>query len=135
MHTARASQAEAVNYGSEMFSSREGNRVTSSIPSELHLVLPCRLGQYSATEHALLQHITFPALGCSSKAYTFIFILSLIKSCLSSIHFWSPITATMQKYFSLTLLLFLCLYFEIWQCNQANLFSIYKSAPFVIILP
>lgn len=87
MHIARASQAEAVNYDPEMFSSREENRVTSSIPSELLLVLPCRLSQYFATEHALLQHITFPALGCSSKAYTFMFILSLIRSCLSSFHF------------------------------------------------
>lgn len=40
VHTARASQAEAVGYGSEMFSSREGNRITSSNPSKLYLVLP-----------------------------------------------------------------------------------------------
>lgn len=40
VHTARASQAEVVGYGSEMLSSREGNRVTSRNPSELHLVLP-----------------------------------------------------------------------------------------------
>lgn len=87
MHTAGASQAEAVGYGPEMFSSREGNRVTSSdfrtppgsATADLASILPLNM--------PLLQHITFPALGCSSKVYTFIFILSLIRSCLLSVHY------------------------------------------------
>ena len=85
VHTAGASQAEAVNYGPEMFSSREGNRVTSSIPSELHLVLPCRLGQYSATEHAPPPAYNFPSfvlLFYSIPIYIYSFsdkILSLIR--------------------------------------------------------